>query len=216
MSVVGRDRPVLQAAADKIENITGKLPHVIEADLSDPLAPDAIFRAVVAQHKRLDILVNNAGILADGVIGTFTLEKIETTLRINTVSAMQLMQLGARLMMRKGGGSMINTTSIMATNGAEGQFAYASAKAALIGATKSAARELGPNGIRVNCIAPGLIDTDMIAGLDDHVREKRRQQIALKREGTPEEVAKLTLFLASDMSSYINGQVVAVDGMMAL
>ena len=185
-------------------------------DLSDWKSADQVVRAAFGRFKRVDILVNNAGCLADGTIGTFSEDTVHQTFALNAFSAMNLIQIAARVMMRKGGGSIINTSSIMATQGAKGQFVYGAAKAAVIGATKSAARELGGQGIRVNCVVPGLIETSMIGGVTPDMLQARIDNIALGRAGKPDEVAKVVLFLASDLSSYVNGQAIAVDGSMAI
>ena len=166
--------------------------------------------------KGLDILVNNAGILEAGLIGTLRPESVKSMLQTNTESTIYHMQAAARLMMHARAGSIINMSSIMGLEGAPGLTAYAASKAAIIGATKSAAKELGPAGIRVNAIAPGFIETNMTINLNDKTRENLLGGIALGRAGQPNEVAEAALFLASDAASYITGQILRVDGCMVV
>jgi 3-oxoacyl-[acyl-carrier protein] reductase len=166
--------------------------------------------------KRLDILVNNAGILSEGVIGMIPDDDIRRTLSVNLESALVSMQMAARLMMRARSGSIINISSIMGLRGAPGVMAYAASKAGLVGATLAAAKELAPNGIRVNALAPGFIATDMTHALDETVLAKRLAGIAMNRAGTPDEVADAALFLASDLSRYVTGQVIGIDGGMVV
>ena len=216
LCLVARSQTGTEELAGRLTEQYGIEAFAHATDLSDWKSADQVVRAAFGRFKRVDILVNNAGSLADGTIGTFTEDTVHQAFALNTFSAMNLIQIAARVMMRKGGGSIINTSSIMATNGAKGQFVYGAAKAAIIGATKSAARELGPQGIRVNCVVPGLIETSMIGGVTPDMLQARIDNIALGRAGKPDEVASVVLFLASDLSSYVNGQAIAVDGSMAI
>lgn len=214
--LTGRDEVKLNEICEELNTLYGVSAKFIAADLNDLASPKLLVRAAYKEFKSIDVLVNNAGQLSDGLIGMFTPEVIAKALHLNLASTLDLTQNVARLMMRKKQGSIINTSSIMGVSGDRGQFIYASAKAGLIGATKSAAKELGPSGIRVNCIAPGYIDTDMTRALTAEQQEGRVSNIALGRAGTAEEVANLTAFLASDLSSFITGQVVVVDGAMTI
>jgi len=167
-----------------------------------------------SEYKRLDILVNNAGILKDGLIGMIPEDSVQDTLETNVNGSLYMIQSCARLIARNGGGSIINLASIIGRFGNRGQLVYSASKAGVIGATLSAAKELAPTGIRVNAIAPGYIDTDMIKDIDPEIDIERRESIGMGRIGIPQDVANLALFLASDLSSYVTGQVIGVDGGM--
>ncbi len=177
-------------------------------------ARDAI-KQIFSQFKRLDILVNNAGIMRSSPIGMISDDEIDETLRTNLGSVIHMTQAAARLMSRTGG-SIINISSIVGLRGAAGQLAYAASKAGVIGATHASAKELAPKGVRVNAIAPGYIQTGMTDALGDEVRERTLKTIGLGRVGTPYDVAGAALFLASDLSAYMTGQVLGVDGGMVL
>lgn len=161
---------------------------------------------------RLDILVNNAGIVQQGLLGMISMEQSRDTLETNVISLINLTQYGIRLM--RDGASIINISSIAGTRGMEGTAAYSASKGGVAGFTLSIAKELAPRGIRANAIAPGFIDTDMTRGLTQEWYQKRVDSIAMGRIGTPEDIAKVALFLASDMSSYVTGQIIGVDGGM--
>lgn len=203
----------LTATADKVRAAGGAC-TVATADLTDADAVRQIVKDSFGIEKRLDILVNNAGVLTAGVIGMTPDADIQRMLRINLESALTAMQMAARLMTRAKRGSIINIASIMGMRGAPGLMAYAASKAGLIGATLAAAKELAPHGIRVNAIAPGFIATDMTRELAEDVAAKRIGSIAMRRAGEAQEVADAVLFLASDLSRYVTGQTIGVDGGM--
>jgi len=181
-------------------------------DVTDPEQVKSAHANIFKSHKRLDILVNNAGIMRDGRIGMIRDEDMDRTLQINVKAMMLNLQSAARLMMRKKDGVIINMGSIIGTKGHEGQLVYAASKAAVIGMTLSAARELGPAGIRVNCIAPGFIRTDMTAGFSEEKVAELVGKTCLQRAGRPEDVANTVLFLSSRLADFITGQVLGVDG----
>jgi len=185
-------------------------------DVGDPAVANFAAKVAFDEFRQLDIVVNNAGVLEDALIGMISNESVEKVLSTNVKSVINFTQSCARLLARGGGGSIINVSSIIGRVGNSGQLVYGASKAAVIGATLSAAKELAEKNVRVNTIAPGYIDTDMIAGIDAETDQARRDSIAMKRVGTPEDVANVALFLSSDLSSYVTGQVIGVDGGMLI
>lgn len=186
----------------------------IPADQRRPEEISAAFSTIHRTYKRLDILVNNAGIVDDALLGMISESSITHTFDVDALAIIRNMQLATRLMRRTGSGSIVNIASIMGVVGNAGEVVYASAKAAVIGATRSAAKELAPVGIRVNAIAPGFIDTDLTRGLDPTIHAQRLESVGMGRIGQPQDVANVALFLASGLSAYVTGQVVGVDGSM--
>ncbi len=174
--------------------------------------------AVVAQIKEdfghIDILVNNAGITKDNIMLRMKESDWDAVIAVNLKSAFNFIHALLPIMMRQRGGSIINMASVVGVHGNAGQANYASSKAGLIALAKSVAQEMGSRGIRANAIAPGFIETAMTAALPDEVRREWTQRIPLRRGGTVEDIANVATFLASDMSSYITGQVIQVDGGM--
>ena len=173
---------------------------------------------VVAETQRafggIDVLVNNAGITKDGLMMRMTEAQWDAVLNVNLKSAFNFIHAVVPVMARQRSGSIINMSSVVGVSGNAGQCNYSASKAGMIGLAKSIAKEMGPRGIRANCIAPGFILTDMTAQLPDEVKEGWYKQIPLRRGGTPEDVARLALFLASDLSSYVSGQVIHCCGAM--
>ena len=190
--------------------------HPLPFDVADASAVKAAFMAIQKQAGRLDILVNNAGMLKDAVIEMTSSQMLADTLAINLSGTLTCCQYAVRLMGRSGGGSIINLTSIIGRVGFPGHTAYGASKAGVIGLTLSLAREVGGRGIRVNAVAPGYIETDMTAGIPADKRGGLVERIALGRGGQPNDVAPLVLFLAGDGARYISGQVIGVDGAMAM
>ncbi|MDX4050853.1 SDR family oxidoreductase [Aliarcobacter cryaerophilus] len=172
------------------------------------------YKSISKKFKKIDVLINNSGVMYDGLLSMISKEKLHKMYEVNTYGTIYMSQFASRLMMRNSNGSIINMASIMGTNGDIGQVGYSGSKAALIGITKSMSKELAQNNIRVNAIAPGFIDTDMTSGLTKCKMDERILSIKMKRAGTPEEVANVALFLSSEMSSYVTGQVIGVDGGM--
>ncbi|QOV67167.1 SDR family NAD(P)-dependent oxidoreductase [Citrobacter sp. BDA59-3] len=188
------------------------IPVYFDLTDSDAIKQAAMF---IQKSKRpVDILVNIAGANFDANFQMVTLEQLQKTFTINFFSQIAFTQYIARLMLRQKKGSIINISSISALDGNPGQLAYASAKAAWIAATKTMSAELGPQGVRVNAIAPGVISTAMTASLPEEVMTRQMLRCELKRPGQPEEVANALMWLASDASSYVTGQVIRIDGGM--
>ncbi|HWB63309.1 MAG TPA: SDR family NAD(P)-dependent oxidoreductase [Chitinophagales bacterium] len=175
-----------------------------------------VYAQLLKESVSLNILVNNAGVMQDAVIGMVTQPLIEKVFSVNVYGTMYNSQLAIKSMLRSRGGSIINLSSIVGTNGNSGQSIYSASKAAVIGFTKSLSKELAALNIRVNAIAPGFIDTDMIKAVPPAFYTKNLENIRMKRLGTAEDVAKAALFLASDLSVYITGQVLGVDGGMLM
>lgn len=166
------------------------------------------------EFGQIDILVNNAGITRDGLMMRMSEEQWDMVININLKSAFNFIHAVTPIMMKQKSGSIINMSSVVGVSGNAGQTNYSASKAGMIGLAKSIAKELGSRGIRANAIAPGFIITEMTGALSDKVREEWEKQIPLRRGGTPEDVANVATFLASDMSSYVSGQVIPVCGGM--
>jgi 3-oxoacyl-[acyl-carrier protein] reductase len=214
--LTARGRDGLEETAREIESGGGPSPTLMVCDVADNAALKSTFRQVQAFTKRLDFLVNNAGILRDAIIGMIGSEQIQEVMQTNLFSVIQIMQFAARVMAAQKSGSIVNVASIIGRVGNEGQVVYGASKAGVIGATKSAARELAPQGIRVNAVAPGVINTSMIAAIPETKMLELRGTIKMGRLGCPEEVAKVICLLASNYTSYVTGQVIGVDGGMWL
>lgn len=184
------------------------------SDASDFKAAEELINAVVSDFGTIHIVVNNAGITRDNLLMRMTEEAFDEVINTNLKSVFNITKAVQRPMLKQRYGSIINMSSVVGVNGNAGQANYAASKAGINGFTKSIAKELGSRNIRCNAIAPGFIETEMTAALDPAVVQGWRDAIPLKRGGTPEDVANLTLFLASDMSSYVTGQVINVCGGM--
>ena len=169
---------------------------------------------IVKDFGRIDILVNNAGITRDGLMMRMSEAQWDMVINVNLKSAFNFIHAVSPVMMKQKSGSIINMSSIVGVSGNAGQCNYSASKAGMIGLAKSIAKELGSRGIRANCIAPGFIITDMTGALSDEVKEAWAKQIPLRRGGTPEDVANVCTFLASDLSSYVTGQVIHCCGGM--
>jgi 3-oxoacyl-[acyl-carrier protein] reductase len=184
------------------------------SDASDFKAAEELVNAVVADFGALDILINNAGITRDNLLLRMTEEAWDEVIGVNLKSCFNTVKAATRTMMKAKAGSIINITSVVGIKGNAGQSNYAASKSGIIGFTKSVALELGSRNIRCNAVAPGFIETEMTAVLDEKTVQGWRDAIPMKRGGQPEEVANACVFLGSDMSSYISGQVLQVDGAM--
>ena len=173
-----------------------------------------VVKQVKEEFGSIDILVNNAGITKDGLMLRMTEAQWDAVIGVNLKSAFNFIHACVPVMMRQRGGSIINMASVVGVHGNAGQANYAASKAGMIALAKSVAQEMGPKGIRANAIAPGFIDTAMTQELSEEIRKEWVSKIPLRRGGQPEDIANTALFLASDLSSYISGQVLQVDGGM--
>jgi 3-oxoacyl-[acyl-carrier protein] reductase len=214
--VNGTNPDLVEARAEELKGRHGRPAGGIRCDASQPSEIRAAYQSIFKEHGRLDVLVNNAGILEDALIGMVSDEALNRTFEINTFGAIHHLQGAARLMKRHKSGSIINLTSIVGINGNLGQIVYSSSKAALVGLTRSASKELASSGIRVNAVAPGFIDTDMTQALPEDKYAERMASIAMGRIGTAEDVARAIAFLAGDDAAYVTGQIIGVDGGMLI
>lgn len=189
--------------------------HPLYFDVTDAHASKEAMMRVKKEQGRIDVLVNNAGVVFNKKIGMIVREETELMFRVNVIAVIELTQLVSRIMARTGGGAIVNIASVTAVLGSAGQSAYSATKGAIISFTKSAAKELAPQGIRVNAVAPGIVKTERFEELYEASGDKidtRIGRIALGRLGTSEDVANACCFLASDKASYISGQILGVDG----
>ena len=184
------------------------------SNAADFAQSEEVVKLVKEDFGSVDILVNNAGITKDGLMLRMTEQQWDAVIGVNLKSAFNFIHAAIPVMMRQRGGSIINMASVVGVHGNAGQANYAASKAGMIALAKSVAQEMGPKGIRANAIAPGFIDTAMTQELSDEVRKEWMNQIPLRRGGTVEDVANCALYLASDHSSYVSGQVIQVDGGM--
>ena len=173
-----------------------------------------VVKAVVADFGRIDVLVNNAGITKDGLMMRMSEEQWDAVINVNLKSAFNFIHAVTPIMAKQRSGSIINMSSVVGVSGNAGQCNYSASKAGMIGLAKSIAKEMGPRGIRANCIAPGFLITEMTNQLSQEIKDQWAAQIPLRRGGTPEDVANVALFLASDLSSYVSGQVIHCCGAM--
>ena len=202
--------------AKALEQELGKITKVksYQSDASDYDAAQQLAADVIADFGKIDILINNAGITRDNLMLRMSKDDWDTIIKVNLDSVFNLTKAVIKPMMKARSGSIINMTSVVGVKGNAGQANYAASKAGVIGFSKSIALELGSRNIRCNAIAPGFIETEMTAALDEKTVQGWRDAIPLKRGGQPEDVANACVFLASDMSTYISGQVLNVDGGM--
>jgi 3-oxoacyl-[acyl-carrier protein] reductase len=212
VAVVGRD----QAKAEEAAAAIGGGTQGFAADVGDPASILALVAAVESAFGQIDILVNNAGLTRDNILFRIKDDDWDTVLDANLRGAFLLIRATARGMMKRRTGRIINIASIVGITGNKGQANYAASKAGLIGLTKSVAKELGSRNILVNAVAPGFIETDMTAAMTPEARASLSGQIPLERLGTPQDIAGMVAFLASDHAAYITGQVLVVDGGMVM
>lgn len=187
-----------------------------QCNVADTKAADAMIKEVIETYGRLDILVNNAGITRDNLIMKMSEEDFDAVIDANLKGCFNTIKAVSRQMLKQRAGRIINITSVSGILGNAGQANYAASKAGIIGLTKTMARELASRGITVNAIAPGFVDTDMTQVLSDSVKAAATAQIPLGRFGKPEDIANMAAYLASEKASYITGQIISVDGGMAI
>lgn len=199
---------------EKQINALGVKCKVYASDASSFTDTQKVVELVVSDFGTIDILVNNAGITMDALLLRMTEQQWDTVINVNLKSVFNFTKAVQMIMIKKQGGSIINMSSVVGVGGNAGQANYSASKAGMIGFTKSIAQELGSRNVRCNAIAPGFIITEMTNKLSEEVKKIWEEKIPLKRGGTPEEVAKVALFLASDLSSYVTGQVIGVCGGM--
>lgn len=217
-TVVINYRSSAGAAERLVEGLTAKgyKAESFQADVSDFSDAHRLIEETYKKHERLDILVNNAGINIDTLILRMTEEDFDKVIAVNLKGAWNCCKHAARIMSKNRAGKIINISSVVGLIGNIGQTNYCASKAGIIGLTKALARELAKRGVCVNAVAPGFIDTRMTRQLDSRFIEQIINAVPLGRQGTPEDVAHLVAFLASDLSDYITGQVINVDGGMAM
>jgi len=203
-----------KGAAELVDMIHGKgfSASMIKADISSEDEVKDMFSSIKEKHSKIDVLVNNAGLMRNSLLALTSTELFDHTIDVNLKGTFLCTRYASNMMRKQRSGRIINISSIVGLQGCEGQAVYSASKAAVIGFTRSVAKELGRYGITVNAIAPGLIETDLIKDIKPDIREKMLSNISLGRIGTSEDVAKVVLFLSSDLASYVSGSVIAVDG----
>lgn len=209
--LTGRDEAKAKEAAASAGAAAG-----LALDVTDAKAVAALVRRVAKEHGKLDIVVANAGIMEDALLGMIREELVDTTLSTNVAGTIHTVQAAARAMMRKKTGAIVVLASIVGEYGSAGQIVYAASKAAVANIARSAAKELGRSGIRVNAVAPGIIETELTAGLSEDARTSNIGSTPLGRLGKPEDVANAIKFLVSDDAAFITGQVLGIDGGLVL
>jgi len=215
VALIDRDAAGVTRTAEAI-GLTGKDALPFTNDITDSFAVERTLDRVIEEWGRLDVLVNNAGALHEAPLEDLTDQDLDEALEVNLKGAIVCTRAAVPLMLARGGGRILSAASMSTRLGAVGLTAYAAAKAAIVGVTRSWARELGPRGITANAVAPGLIDSETTRIVPPGDLEATLGRIPARRLGTPDEVAAVYLFLASDLASYINGAVVGVDGGLLL
>jgi len=208
VAVADRDRAGAEAAAREL----GPGAFAVELDVADRASVQRVVDEVLARAERIDLLVNNAGITRDATLGKTSDEAWDAVIAVNLTGTFNMTRAIAPHMVSRGSGAIVNAASIVGVYGNFGQSNYVATKSGVIGLTRTWARELGRKGVRVNCVAPGFIATEMTAAMPPEVLDGMKQRTPLQRLGTAEDVAKVYAFLASDEAAFVHGQVIGVDG----
>lgn len=211
---VARRQNLIEAVADDLAKEFGVETLAVRCDITDSDMVENAVKTVMDRFGRIDILINNAGITKDGLMMRMTEQQWDAVLTVNLKSAFNYIHAVVPVMARQRSGSIINMSSVVGVSGNAGQCNYSASKAGMIGLAKSIAKEMGPRGIRANCIAPGFIITEMTGALPEEVREQWMKTIPLRRGGTTDDVANVAVFLGSELSSYVSGQVIHCCGGM--
>ncbi|MFC1411782.1 SDR family NAD(P)-dependent oxidoreductase [Streptacidiphilus sp. N1-12] len=210
--LTGRDEQQAQQAARDLEARYGTPASGLGLDMTDTGSADALMERVAEEHPDLDILVANAGIMGVGLLGSIPAQDVRSVVEVNVLGTFAVLQGAARIMIPRRRGAIVLLTSLVAAHGVPGMASYAAAKGAIAALTLSAAEELSPQGIRVNAVAPGTIETEMLAPYPRAILDETAARTPLGRLGTPEDVAGAVAFLVGDEASFITGHVLAVDG----
>jgi len=217
MNTFAANGAIVYAVARKsgsLDDLNNPNIHPVYMDVTNTNALKDLFLTIKKESNRLDVLVNNAGVMKDALLGMITEEQMQTTFATNVFANIQMMKYATKFMTRQKSGSIINLSSIMGVCGNAGQIVYSASKGAVIAMTKSAAKELAPLKIRVNAIAPGVIATDMLFSVPQEKLKVLKSKVGMGEIGSPQEIANTALYLASDLSQYVSGQIIGVDGMM--
>lgn len=202
----------IDARSEEWKQMYGTVVTPLYFDVTDENAAKQAIMRIKKEQGRLDVLVNNAGVMRDALIGMVDKNLMQEIFSVNVFAVMNMLQLANKLMSRQKSGSIINLSSIVGVEGNAGQLVYSASKGAVAALTKTAAKELASNNIRVNAVAPGMIDTDMFRSIGEEKINQHLSHIKMGRLGTAEDVANAIVFLASDLSGYITGQILGVDG----
>jgi 3-oxoacyl-[acyl-carrier protein] reductase len=202
----------LDGLIDEARELYGTTIHPLYFDVTDTATVKTKIMSIKKTEGQIDAVVNNAGIMKDALIGMIPSDTMREVFEVNVFAVMEIVQLAARLMMKQESGSIINLASIVGQQGNKGQLVYSASKGAVAALTKSAAKELARYNIRVNAVAPGMIDTEMLRSIGVEWVSERIAGISAGRLGTPDEVADTCVFLASDLARYVTGQILGVDG----
>lgn len=202
----------LDERANELNSVTQGKVIPVYFDVCDTPKVKSVVQKIYKEQGKMDVLVNNAGVMKDALIGMIEKDLIREIFETNVFASMDLLQFAARMMKKKNSGSIINFASIVGRYGNKGQLVYSASKGAVITMTKTAAKELAPYNIRVNAVAPGMIDTDMFRSIGKDKMEQHLQNIGMGRLGTPDDVARAVIMLASDYTEYVTGQILGVDG----
>ena len=215
VALCDKDREGMERVASEVSSIGGEA-RIYEVDVSKAEEVEEVVSRIYSDFGGIDILVNNAGIARDNLILRMKEEEWDLVIAVNLKGAFNFTKAVSRYFLKQRGGRIINISSVVGITGNVGQANYAASKAGLIGLTKATARELGSRGITANAVAPGFIAGGLTETLSQELKERMLERIPLGRFGTAEDVANLVLFLASDEASYITGQVISIDGGMAM